>query len=132
MRAAEYRVPRSGDDHEDGECSVITFGPGQGGSVDDNIKRWVEQLQPATSAVERTQRTVNGMSVTRVEVAGTYTPMTMPGMPAGAQPRPGQRLVGDIVQAPSGFWFFKMTAPDATAKAAAKELDALIDSIYPS
>ncbi len=37
MRAAEYFVPRTGDDKEDGECSVITFGPDKGGSVDDNV-----------------------------------------------------------------------------------------------
>ena len=132
MRAAEYRVPRTGTDAEDGECFVITFGPGQGGSVDDNITRWVKQLEPTSSAVERSTRTVNGMTVTRVEVAGTYTPMAMPSMPAAGPPRQGWRLVGDIVEAPSGSWFFKLTAPDATAKAAGRELDALIDSIHPS
>jgi hypothetical protein len=133
MRAAEYRVPRTGGDTEDAECSVITFGSGQGGSVDDNINRWVKQLEPTTSAPQRSRRTVNGMAVTRVEVAGTYTPMAMPAMPASSTtPRPGQRLVGDIVEAPSGFWYFKMTGPDATVSAAAKELDALIDSLGPT
>src|SRR5580704_13861908 len=37
MRAAEYVVPRAAGDPEDGECTVFTFGPGQGGSADDNI-----------------------------------------------------------------------------------------------
>jgi hypothetical protein len=133
MRAMEYRVPRTGSDAEDAECFVVTFGQGQGGSIDDNIARWVKQLEPTTSAVERSKRTVNGMSVTRVEVAGTFTPMAMPGMPpTGVGPRVGSRLVGDIVEAPSGLWFFKMTGPDATVKAAGKELDTLIDSIRPS
>jgi hypothetical protein len=131
MRAAEYLVPRAAGDGEDGECFVITFGPGQGGGVDENIERWVKQLQPTTSGVDRTSRSVNGMKVTRVEVAGTYTPMQMPGMPS-ATARSGYRLVGDIVEAPSGLWFFKLTAPDATAKAAGKELDALVDSIRPA
>ncbi len=132
MRAMEYRVPRTGSDAEDAECFVITFGPGQGGSIDDNIDRWVKQLEPTSSAVERGKRTVNGMTVTRVEVSGTYTPMAMPGMPPSGGPKPGYRLVGDIVEAPSGAWFFKMTGPDATVKAAGKELDGLIDSIRPS
>jgi hypothetical protein len=99
--------------------------------VDENIDRWVKQLQPATSAVDRSTRTVHGMNVTRVEVAGMYTPMAMPSMPP-SPPRPGSRLVGDIVEAPSGFWFFKMTGPDATVKAAARELDALVDSALPN
>jgi hypothetical protein len=132
MRSKEYRVPRTGSDAEDAECFVVTFGPGQGGSVDDNIERWVKQLQPTSSAVERSKRTVNGMNVTRVEVVGTYTPMAMPAMPSPGPPKQGFRLVGDIVEAPSGFWFFKMTGPDATVKAAGKELDTLIDSVHPS
>jgi hypothetical protein len=81
--------------------------------------------------VERTKRTVNGMGVTRVEVAGAYTPMAMPAMPSSGAPKQGWRLVGDIVEAPSGLWFFKMTGPDATVKAAGKELDALIDTVRP-
>jgi len=132
MRSKEYRVPRTGSDAEDAECFVVTFGQGQGGSIEDNIQRWVKQLEPTASAVERTKRTVNGMSVTRVEVAGTFTPMAMPSMPSSGPPRPGWRLVGDIVEAPSGLWFFKMTGPDATVKAAGKELDALVDSVRPS
>ena len=132
MRSAEYSVPHTGSDTENAECFVITFGPGQGGTVDENIERWVKQLEPASSAVEKSKRTVNGMNVTRVEVAGTYTPMAMPGMPSGGGPRQGWRLVGDIVEAPSGLWFFKMTGPDATVRAAGKELDGLIDSLRPS
>jgi hypothetical protein len=131
MRAAEYRVPRAASDSEDGECSVITFGPGQGGSVDDNISRWVKQLEPTAGAVDRATRTVNGMTVTRVEVAGTYTPMAMPAIPTSPA-RQGYRLVGEIVEAPSGAWFFKMTGPDATVKAAGKELDKLVESIRPN
>jgi hypothetical protein len=132
MRAMEYRVPRTGADAEDAECFVVTFGAGQGGSIDDNIQRWVKQLEPTSSAVERSKRTVNGMPVTRVEVAGTYTPMAMPGMPSTGGPKSGWRLVGDIVEAPSGLWFFKMTGPDATVKAAGRELDSLIDTVRPS
>ena len=106
------------------------FGPDKGGSVDDNVERWAKQMGAAPAFVERTSRTVRGMKVTRIEVAGTYTPMAMPSIPP-CPPRPGYRLVGDIVEAPSGLWFFKLTAPDATAKAAGKDLDKLIDSLAP-
>ena len=80
MRAAEYRVPRAAGDPEDAECTVITFGPGMGGSVDDNIDRWVKQLDGASPPV-RSTRTVHGMKVTRVETTGTYLGMRMPGAP---------------------------------------------------
>jgi hypothetical protein len=129
MRAAEYTVPHAPKDSDDGECSVITFGAGKGGGVEDNIKRWEGQIQSPSSPPVRATRVVGGMNVTRVEVAGTYTSMQMPGAPAST-PHTGWRLVGTIVEAPSGSWFFKMTGPDATVKAAAKEFDAMIDSAH--
>jgi hypothetical protein len=131
MRAAEYVIPHAKSDAENGECLVITFGPGQGGTVDENVDRWVRQLGAPASTPVRTTRTVGGMAVTRVELTGTYTPMSMPGGPPAASPHPGWRLSGAIVQAPSGLWFFKMTGPDATIKAADPELDALVDSVHP-
>jgi hypothetical protein len=131
MRRAEYLVPRAAGDSDDAECTVFTFGPGQGGSADDNIERWVKQLEPTSAAPVRTTRSVNGMTVTRVEVGGTFTPMQMPGAPPATGPHKGWRLIGVVVDTPGGPWFFKVTGPDATVKAAAKELDALVDSARP-
>jgi hypothetical protein len=130
MRAAEYLVPRAASDGDDGECTVITFGPGKGGGVDENVDRWVGQIDAHGAQPTRTTRTTHGMNVTRVEVAGAYSGMRMPGAPT-APARPGWRLVGAIVEAPSGSWFFKLTGPDATVKAAAAELDAMVDSARP-
>jgi hypothetical protein len=127
MRAAEYAVPHATNDTEDGECIVITFGPGQGGSVDQNIDRWVAQFAGASDK-SRTTHEAHGMKVTRVETSGTYTPMVMPGAPTGQAAQPGSRLIGAIVEARSGPWFFKMTGRDATIKAAAGEFDAMVDS----
>jgi hypothetical protein len=131
MRAAEYVVPRAAGDSDDGECIVITFGPGQGGGVDENVDRWVAQFSGATRP-ERTKREFHGLPVTRVEVAGTYTPMRMPGMPAAPSSHAGWRLIGAIVEAPSGLWFFKLTGPDATVKAAGPELDGLLGTASPA
>jgi hypothetical protein len=127
MRVAEYVVPRAEGDPSDAECTVITFGPNQGGSVSDNVERWVHQFDPASDPPTKTTRRVGGMTVTRVEVAGSYQPMAMPGAPRAASTQ-GARLIGAIVEAPSGLWFFKLTGPDATVRAAAPEIDALIDS----
>lgn len=130
MRAAEWVVPRAPGDTEDAECFAITFGPGKGGSVADNVERWVKQFDPQTSPPARTTRAVHGMTVTRVEVAGTYKAMQMPGAPP-TSPHGSSRLIGAIVEAPSGTWFFKLTGSDATVKAASKEMDALVDSMRP-
>jgi hypothetical protein len=131
-RAAEYLVPRASGDSTDAECVVITFGRGQGGGVDENMDRWVGQFGALTDSPAKSTRSVKGMTVTRVEVAGTYRPMRMPGAPPAPESIPGSRLVGAILQAPSGSWFFKMTGPDATVKAAATELDKMVDSARPN
>jgi hypothetical protein len=128
MRVAEYVVPRAEGDDSDAECTVITFGPTQGGSVSDNVDRWVRQFNPVAGAPTKTTRQVGRMNVTKVEVAGSYHPMVMPGSPSEPATEQGARLVGAIVEAPSGLWFFKLTGPDATVRGAAPELDALIDS----
>jgi hypothetical protein len=131
MRVAEYGVPHAKSDTSDAECTVITFGAGQGGSVEDNIGRWVRQFNPLSGAPTRATATVNGMTVTRIEVAGSYHPMQMPGAPAAPSTQPGERMVGTIVDTPSGLWFFKLTGPDATVKASAAELDDMIASLHP-
>jgi len=131
MRAAEYVIPGAAGDGDDAECIVITFGPGQGGGVDENVDRWVGQFSDA-SKPQRTTLQVNGLKVTRIEVTGTYSPMRMPGMPAGQSNHAGWRLIGAIVEAPSGLWFFKLTGPDATVKAAGPELQSLLASASPN
>jgi hypothetical protein len=128
MRVAEYVVPGAEGDARDAECTVITFGPTQGGSVSDNVDRWVRQFNPLAGAPTKATRRVGGMTVTRVEVAGSYHPMAMPGAQPASSTEQGARLVGAILEAPSGLWFFKLTGPDATVRAAAPELDALVDS----
>jgi hypothetical protein len=129
MRVAEYVVPRAAGDASDAECTVITFGPSQGGSVSDNADRWVRQFNPLSGAPTKATRRVGGMNVTTVEVAGSYHPMAMPGAPPAPSTLQGARLVGAIVEAPSGFWFFKLTGSDATVRSATPEFDALIDSL---
>jgi hypothetical protein len=130
MRVAEYAVPHAAGDAADAECTVITFGANQGGGLNENVDRWVRQFNPLSGPPMKSTRQVGGMTVTRVEVAGSYHPMVMPGGPAAASTLQGARLVGAIVEASSGLWFFKLTGPDATVKAAAPELDAMIASLH--
>jgi hypothetical protein len=129
MRVAEYGVPRATGDATDAECTVITFGAGQGGTVEDNVNRWVRQFNPLSGPPTQTTRRVGGMNVTRIEVAGSYHPMAMPGAAPALSTLQGARLVGVIVEAPSGLWFFKLTGSDATVKSAAPELDTLVASL---
>jgi hypothetical protein len=128
MRKAAFVVPRAAGDSEDGEITVFYFGPGQGGSIDANVDRWVKQFEGVKPGdVRRADRDANGLRQHTVELdSGTFSS----GMPGGAQkPKAGFGLVGGIVETPSGPYFFKMTGPSKTVKQAKPDFYKLLDSI---
>ena len=127
MRAATYTVPAAAGDREDGECGVFFFGPGQGGGVDDNIKRWLAQFEGAANAVPK-RATVAGFKVTTIETSGTYTGGGGPMMQSKSS-KPGYRLVGAIVEAPQGNVFFKLTGPAKSVQAAQPAFDKMLQSL---
>jgi hypothetical protein len=131
MRRAQYRLPAVSGDTEDGECVVYYFGAGQGGDAQSNMQRWVAQFSGKGSESPRTSQVKAGnLTVSRVEVGGTYTPspMSMMGGPA-PQPKAGYMLLGAIVPGPDSNWFFKCTGPEKTMKANRERFDALLGSI---
>jgi hypothetical protein len=132
MRAAQFRVPHAVADAEDGELVLFFFGPGQGGSADQNVERWTGQFtqpggKPSKDAAVVTIRTVNGLKQTSVDVAGTYKPMPMGGA-SGAE-KTGWRLLGAVVEGPGGPWFWRLTGPAATVGAAKPQFEALLASL---
>ena len=133
MRAETYTVPRASGDAEDGECAVFYFGPGQGGGVDANVKRWIGQFEapgggPADKLAKISKGTVSGLPVTRIDVKGTYKTSGGPMMQATGS-KPGYRLLGAIVEGPEGAIFFKFTAPVRTAEAQQGSFEALLKSV---
>lgn len=116
MRAATYLVPAAKGDAEGGECGVFYFGQGQGGSVEQNIQRWVTQFEGAKAPTPKKEK-LGGFDVTTVEVEGTYA-SSMGGPMAPKTPKPGFKLLGAIVEAPGGNVFFKLTGPAKTVEAA--------------
>jgi len=128
MRAATYVVPAAAGDKEDGECAVFYFGPGQGGGVEENVRRWMAQFEGGQSATPKTRtQTVQGLKVTTVEHSGTY----LSGAPMAPvkTPKPGYRLTGSIVEAPDGNVFFKLTGPAKTVEAAQAAFEKMIGSV---
>ncbi len=135
MRAANYVAPGAGG-AEDGELAVYYFGPGQGGSVEANVKRWIGQFQapdggPADALAKRSEKSVNGIAVTLLELDGTYLFKPFPMAPR-ATPKAGYRMVAAIAQGPDAPIFFKLTGPKATVAAAEKAFYALVDSLRKS
>lgn len=130
MRAAEYGVR----DHADAELTVFHFGADQGGAVDENITRWVDQFdQPdgrssrEVAVIERAE--INGIRVTKVDVSGAFAGMR--GMGGDGPGRPGFRMLGAIAEGPGGMVFFKLTGPAEAVGAAEGAFESLLASLHP-
>lgn len=111
MRAAEFRVPHP--DGGDGEAVAawFFFPDGQGGTVQQNIDRWAQQVRgpgnsPGEPVVKR--RNINGVQTTTVELEGTYRD-GMPGQPYVE--RPNYVFRGAIAEGPKGLVFLRLVGP---------------------
>jgi hypothetical protein len=123
MRLATYHVPAAKGDADETEVSVVRAG----GSAAANIDRWIKQFDEAGKD-ERTEKTVGSFKITIVEVSGRYLGGAM--MPsADSEPRKGWSLLGAVVETSSSPYFFKMTGPTASVKAARATFVALLDGV---
>lgn len=118
MRVAEFSLPRAAGDTEDAQLVVYYFG-GSGGTVEANLQRWVGQMQqpdgkplPAGAAKKETRR-VNGLSLTLLDVSGTYVAETAPGA-SERHHKPNFRLRAGVVETSNGPYFIKLTGPANT------------------
>lgn len=129
MRTAEYQLP--GEGGGDASLVVFYFGADQGGSVEANIDRWYGQFtQPDGKSTQkhsrRWKKSVGSIEATLVDIEGTYTGGGMGGGATAAQP--GYRMLGAILVAPRGPFFFKLVGPAATVDRWNKSFEQYIDS----
>jgi pyruvate/2-oxoglutarate dehydrogenase complex dihydrolipoamide acyltransferase (E2) component len=126
FRALQYAVPALGVNSPAAELVFSVFPAGDGGPVDANLDRWSNQFRSGAAAAEskRSQATVNGMQVSRVESVGDYMGM------GAAAPRPGYMQLGAIVQAPGLTVFMKVVGPQATVESNRAAFEAMIAGIH--
>lgn len=127
MRRAQYAVPGPGGE---AEVTVFYFGAGQGGAVEDNLRRWHGQFEAPAGAPPPPpdeRRTSHGLTVHVTRRQGRYTGMA-PSAGGAASPRDDYALLGAIVETAEGPWFFKLTGPRATVEAAGRGFDDLVAS----
>jgi hypothetical protein len=118
MRMAQYKLPKAAGDSEDALLVVFYFGPGQGGTTQANIDRWVNQIKqpdgsPSQDKAKTETMTVNGLQVSTVDVKGTYSG----GMSQDSAPKDINsiyRLRGAVIETPKGSYFVKLTGPEKT------------------
>jgi hypothetical protein len=118
MRAAQYKLPKVEGDREDASLVLYYFGQGQGGSIADNVDRWIGQMkQPSGGSSKEKAKTetltVNGLRVTMVDVSGTYTAQMSPGSDTRHN-NANYRLRAAIVETPKGNYFAKLIGPEKT------------------
>lgn len=118
MRVGQFTLPHADDDADDAELVVYYFGQGGGGGVEANIDRWVGQMQqsdgkPSSTVAKRETRHVNGLTVSLLDVSGTYIAETAPG--AGTHHNnSGYRLRAGVVETSAGPYYIKLTGPQRT------------------
>jgi hypothetical protein len=127
MRMLQARVP---GDAGDGQLAVFYFGPGGGGGVEQNIQRWLGQVQPAEgSQPARDTFETNGLTVHTVEAKGTITPSRMSMTAEAPEPEPDSMLLGAVVEGPGGPWFIKLTGPAATLESQHEAFTKMINDL---
>ena len=122
MRQMQYRLP--GSEASGGDAEVAIFS-GIGGSVEQNVERWLGQFESET-APQVSKRTINGYLVTFVDVSGTFkTGM----MSAKAEPRAGYRMLAAVIETSSSPWFVKLVGPKETVEKWAESFRNYVESI---
>ena len=134
MRRAQYRLPRAEGDAEDAELVVFHF-PGQGGSVQANMDRWIGQFSKedgsaAADSAKISKRESGNVPLTILDVEGTYSPAGGPMMRRG-NPKPNHRMLAAIAETALGPWFFKLTGHKGTIGKWEKSFLQFLDSIRP-
>jgi hypothetical protein len=119
MRKAELYVPGPEGTGKAGEAliTVFHFGPGQGGTVQQNVDRWFGQFDGDNDAngAATAKETIGTVPVTFARTRGTFQ-SGMPGQPT--TPLEGQALLGAILESPNGDVYIKMTGPSPTVEKA--------------
>jgi hypothetical protein len=112
---AEFQIPAVEGDENNGRLTVM----GAGGSVQQNIDRWIGQFKQSdgTSTKSKTKSEkmeVNGMPVHMVDIRGNY--MDGMGGPFGPKTeRENYRMLGAIIEtANDGRYFVKLYGPQKT------------------
>jgi hypothetical protein len=133
-RAGQWTVPPPADQPGDGvEIVVFYFGPGVGGTAQENIDGWSAAVttpdgHPTPAAPLK--RTVAGHAITEVLLTGTYArDNPQPALPP--TPKPGYALLGAVIENPGGTIYWRATGPASQVAALAPVLDKIVDDLKP-
>lgn len=115
MRAYQASIPPVEGDTQAAEVAFFTP---IGGSIQDNINRWMGQFtqpdgSPSSSKATTEDIQGEGHAFKLVALTGTMLPSSMPGMPQQGE-KTGWMMLGSIIETPGGVWYIKATGPEKT------------------
>lgn len=115
MRKHHFKIAKAAGEAEDAEVVVFFFGKGQGGSADENIKRWKGQFkEPAAAKAKVEKFKVGEVPVTILDISGTMISRP-PGDPtAPGVEKPDFRAINVVFASPNGPYFFNLRGPAKT------------------
>jgi hypothetical protein len=129
MRAYQFKLPHAKDDKLDADMIIFYFGPGGGGSAEDNIKRWKGMMAPVEGKkIEDVAKVdkfkVGEVPVTYLDVEGTYLAKERPFDPnSKVEKKPDYRMLGVVFESPKGPYFIRVTGPAKTIAEQKKAFD---------
>jgi hypothetical protein len=129
----EFAIPKAEGDENDGRVTVM----GAGGSVEQNIDRWIGQFQDengkplAKEKAKITKTKISGLDVHVIDLNGTYKDQ-VGGPFAGGKTtlRPDYRMLGAIiVGGDQGNYFIKAYGPKKTMDGTEKAFTTMLETL---
>jgi hypothetical protein len=121
MQRAVLTIPKVEGDPENATLTIYFFGPGGGGGVDANIKRWKEMFKaPAGEKAKVENIKAGDVEITMVDVQGTHLFKARP-IDTKVTEKPDFRMVGVVFASKNGPYYMRFVGP---AKTMEKNMDA--------
>lgn len=112
-----------------GEVHAVFFT--LGGSADDNFNRWERQVEPDSGEqAKRTSQEVNGLTVRKLDVRGTYSGMTADNVTSPATPN--MRFIGVVIEGGRGPIQIRLVGPQQVVNEAAPSFEAMLAALRKS
>lgn len=131
LRLYQFRLTAVGDDKDNAEVTVFHFGR-DGGSVEDNIKRWKSMFIPPAGSTINDVTKIEKMKVSEVPVVyvdlhGTYVfPASRFDPNPETRRRPNYRMLGVIFQTKDGLYFLRLLGPARTVEYYKRGFDSFV------
>ena len=125
MRALQFGIPPVPGDQRPAELAVFNFRGG--GTVNQNIERWIGQFDPQGRQQSLFEGTASGGRYWLADISGTYNQSIGPPFLRKTESKPGSRVLAVIVVTKQGkVLYLKLAGPDKTVAAQAERVRQMI------